>query len=161
MTRQLSSLAIVLLMLLFGGCTVYPTAPVAAPQPSSQNFDQSWAAAIGAMTDQKFTIVSQDRGSGVIRGSAGTITVMALLQTQANGTVRIAFETTGANQTDPGLVSACQRVTCGGWRADAAGPAEPWISPFRARASNPRGMSVNLIKNRFVLAVTHREFFAC
>ena len=102
MTRQLSSLAIVLLMLLFGGCTVYPTVPVAAPQPSSQNFDQAWAAAIGAMTDQKLTIMSQDRGSGVIRGNAGSITVTALLQAQANGTVRVAFETVGANE-DPGM----------------------------------------------------------
>jgi len=104
MTRGLSSLVIALVVSLLGGCVVYEPVPVAAPQPSpQQRFEQSWAAAAGAMTDQGLTIVSQDRGSGVIRGIVGTITVTAKVQTQADGNVQVSFETVGARDKDPGM----------------------------------------------------------
>ena len=104
MTRQLFSLSIALLLLLLGGCTVYAPVPVAAPQPSpQQRFERSWAAVAGAMADQRLTIVSQDSGAGVIRGIAGTITVTAILRTQADGNVQVSFETVGASEKDPGL----------------------------------------------------------
>jgi hypothetical protein len=104
MTRMLFPLAVALVVLPLGGCVVYEPVPVAAPQPSlQQRFDQSWAAAAAAMTDQGLTIVSQDRGAGVIRGILGTITVTAILQMRADGNVEVSFETVGAAAKDPGL----------------------------------------------------------
>ena len=104
MTRGLFSLALTLVMLLLGGCVVYEPVPMAAPQASpQQRFDRSWAAAAGALTDQGLTIVSQDRGSGVIRGTLGTITVTAIVGIQADGNVQVKFETVGASERDPGL----------------------------------------------------------
>ena len=102
MTRQLSSLAIALLLLLLAGCVAYETVPAPYLSPQ-QRFDQAWDAAMGAMTDQKLTIMSQDRGAGEIRGFAGTITVTAILKPRANGTVEVNFETVGSADIDPGM----------------------------------------------------------
>jgi len=104
MNRGLFSLALALVVSLLGACVVYEPVPVVAPQPSpQQRFERSWSAAAGAMMDQGITIVSQDRGSGVIRGILGTITVTAKVQTQADGNVQVSFETVGASDKDPGL----------------------------------------------------------
>jgi hypothetical protein len=104
MTRGLFALAMALCMLPLCGCVVYEPVPMAAPQASpQQRFDQSWAAAMGALTDQRLTIVSQDRASGVIRGTLGTITVTAIVGMQADGNVQVKFETVGASDKDPGL----------------------------------------------------------
>jgi hypothetical protein len=91
---------------LLTSCYYYPQAvPVAAPGPTAaQRFDRSWNAAAGAMVDQGVTITSQDRGTGVIRGTRGAITVLATLQTQADGSIQVKFNTSGATDTDPGLI---------------------------------------------------------
>jgi hypothetical protein len=81
------------------GCTVYE--PVPYQQPSS--FDRAWAAAAGALQDQGVTIQSQDRSAGVIRGNRGAINVTATVRTQADGRVRVEFNTTGTAGADPTL----------------------------------------------------------
>lgn len=85
--------------LLATACVVYE--PVPAYQPSG--FDRSWAAAIGAMQDQGVTITEQDRAAGIVRGTRGAVTATATVLTQADGRVRVEFNTTGAKGADPGL----------------------------------------------------------
>jgi hypothetical protein len=105
MNRLLFMLGVAAAALPLGGCVVYEPVPVSAPQQSpQQRYDRSWNAAAGAMADQGVTILAQDRGSGVIRGTRGGITVTATLQTQADGSVRVKFGSTGATDTDPGLL---------------------------------------------------------
>jgi len=104
MPRALNSLALALAFTALGGCVVYEPVPVSAPQPSpQQRYEQSWAAAAGAMSDQGVTITAQDRVAGVLRGGRAGVTVTAVVQTQADGNVQVSFETVGAAEKDPGL----------------------------------------------------------
>lgn len=97
----LCGMAVALSMLLpLAGCVVYE--PVPYQQPSS--FDRAWAAAADALQDQGVTIQSLDRSAGVIRGTRGAISVTATLRTQADGRVRVEFNTTGTAGADPSLV---------------------------------------------------------
>lgn len=104
MRRALNSLALALGLALLGGCVVYEPVPMAAPQPSpQQRFERAWAAANDALTDQGVTITSRDRDSGVIRGQRVGVPVTATVQTEADGSVQVSFETVGAAEKDPGL----------------------------------------------------------
>jgi hypothetical protein len=67
-------------------------------------FDRSWNAALGAMADQGVQILQQDRASGTIRGRYGGIDVTGSVLTQADGRVRVAFDTSGATSQDPQLI---------------------------------------------------------
>ena len=90
------------------GCYVYEMAPgtyVAAPPPV---FDRSWNAAVGAFRDQGVEISVEDRPSGVIRGRRGGIDVTASVRSQADGSVRVQFDSSGATAQDPALL---QRVS--------------------------------------------------
>lgn len=87
-------------VLLSPGCVVYEPVPVSAPS----TLDRSWSAAIGAMQDQGVTITEQDRATGLVRGTRGAVTATATVRTQADGRVRVEFNTTGASGGDPGLV---------------------------------------------------------
>ena len=90
---------------LLSGCVVYEPVPVASmPQNATQRFDRSWAAATGALVDEGLTIVSQDRGAGVVRGTRGDITIVATVQLLADGRVQVKFGSTGATDADPGLI---------------------------------------------------------
>ncbi len=90
---------------LVSGCVVYEPVPVASAPPSAaQRFDRSWNAATGALVDQGLTIVSQDRGAGVIRATRGDITIVANLQSLADGRIQVKFGSTGATEGDPGLI---------------------------------------------------------
>jgi len=95
-------------LILMAGCTYYETAPgVYATAPSS-TFDRSYAAARGAFEDQGVTITSEDRSAGVVHGSRNGIDLIANVRTQADGSVRVAFNTSGATAKDPELID---RVT--------------------------------------------------
>lgn len=95
---------------LLAGCTVYQVAPVAfAPVPPT-SFDRSWSAAAGALEDQGVQITAEDRASGVIRGRRGGIDVTANVRTQADGSVRVQFDTAGATAQDPGLIDRISRA---------------------------------------------------
>jgi hypothetical protein len=78
-------------------------------QPTTQQrYDRSWSAAAGALTDQGLTITGQDRGSGVIRGERGGVTVTATVETLADGRVQVKFNSASPQGVDPTLV---QRVS--------------------------------------------------
>ena len=49
-------------------------------------------------------ITSEDRGAGQIRGTRDGIDVVANVRTQADGSVRVEFNTSGATGRDPGLI---------------------------------------------------------
>ena len=90
------------------GCTYYETAPGTYSTTGATKFDRAWNAVIGAYGDQGVTLSRQDRSSGEIEGSRQGINVTTTLQTQADGSVRVAFHTSGATANDPDLV---QRIT--------------------------------------------------
>lgn len=98
---MLKVIAAVAAALALSACVVYEPVPV--PQGPS-TYDRSWTAAIGALQDQGIAISEQDRAGGVVRGTRGPVTVTAVVRTQADGRVRVEFNTTGSSGTDPGLV---------------------------------------------------------
>jgi len=86
------------------GCTYYQTAPGTYVSKPVSGFDRSWAAAIGAFQDQGVRITSEDRSAGIVRGSRDGINVTANVRTQADGSVRVEFNTSGATERDPVLI---------------------------------------------------------
>jgi len=92
---------------LLGGCVVYEPAPVAYSRPST--FDRSWNAAVAAMREQGVAITQEDRGAGVVRGTRGGINVTGTVRTQADGSVRVQFDTSGATGSDPTLIDRITR----------------------------------------------------
>jgi hypothetical protein len=93
------------------GCYTYPPQPpVAYAAAGPSTFDRSWNAALGAMADQGVQIVQQDRPSGTIRGRYGGIAVTGSVLQQADGSVRVAFDTSGATGQDPQLIDRITRA---------------------------------------------------
>ena len=92
---------------LLGGCVVYEPVPAGYSQPAS--FDRSWNAAVGAMREQGVTIIQEDRGAGVVRGTRGGINVTGSVRPQADGSVRVQFDTSGATGADPTLIDRITR----------------------------------------------------
>jgi len=99
-------LVIVAALSSLGACVYYEPVPVGPTV--QQRFDRSWSAAGGAMSDQGLAITAQDRGAGVIRGERGGIAITATLITMPDGSIQVKLESSGATNTDPGLV---QRVS--------------------------------------------------
>jgi hypothetical protein len=89
---------------LLAGCTYYQTAPGTVVTTPASSFDRSWAAAIGALQDEGVQITSEDRGAGIVRGTRNGINVTASVRTQADGSVRVEFNTAGATERDPALI---------------------------------------------------------
>ena len=89
---------------LLAGCTYYQTAPGTVVTKPASSFDRSWAAVIGALQDQGVQITSEDRGAGIVRGTRNGINVTASVRTQADGSVRVEFNTAGATERDPALI---------------------------------------------------------
>lgn len=88
------------------GCASQEPAPV--PVPST--FDRSWSAALSAAQDEGVRITSEDRGSGVIRGSRNEQEVTINLRTQADGGVRVEISARGPKGSDPGLAGRISRA---------------------------------------------------
>jgi len=89
---------------LIAGCTYYEVGPgVYATTPVS-TFDRSWAAARNALQEQGVRITQEDRSTGTLRGDRSGIPVLALVNTQADGSVRVQFSTVGATSVDPQLI---------------------------------------------------------
>ena len=83
---------------LLAGCVAYdPYGP--------STYDRSWAALSGALYDQGAQIVRQDRTAGVMEARIGDRTVTASILTQADGTVRVAY-----NTSDVGLAERISRA---------------------------------------------------
>jgi hypothetical protein len=93
--------------LLLGGCVVYEPVPAGYSRPAS--FDRSFNAVAAAMREQGVTITQEDRAAGVVRGSRGGINVVGSVRPQADGTVRVQFDTTGATASDPSLIDRITR----------------------------------------------------
>lgn len=93
-------------MAALAGCVVYE--PVAVPQPST--FDRSWSAALSAAQDEGVRIVTEDRVSGLIRGSRGEQEVTINIRTQADGNVRVEIGARGPKGSDPGLAGRISRA---------------------------------------------------
>ena len=99
---------------LVAGCTYYEVAPgvysASPPASTPASFDRSWSAAVGAFGEQGVRITSQDRGTGQVRGTRDGIDVVANVRTQADGSVRVEFNTSGATARDPGLIDRISRA---------------------------------------------------
>jgi len=94
---------------LMSGCTYYQPAPVVyASAVKISKFDRSWSALVGALADQGVRITAQDRGAGIVQGNREGINVTGNIRTQADGSVRIEFNTSGATKRDPALI---ERIT--------------------------------------------------
>ena len=89
---SLRRLTVVFAILLLGSCVVYEPVPVSVQPTLQQRYDRSWDAAAGAISDQGFSITSQDRGSGVIRGERGGTVVTATIETLADGRIQVKFD---------------------------------------------------------------------
>jgi uncharacterized lipoprotein YajG len=81
-----------------------------APAPAPSTFDRSWSAALSAAQDEGVRITSEDRGSGVIRGSRNEQEVTINLRTQADGSVRVEISARGPKGSDPGLAGRISRA---------------------------------------------------
>jgi hypothetical protein len=90
------------------GCTVYEVAPGVYSPAQPATFDRSWSAVIGAFQDQGVQLLAENRGAGVVTGRRGRIDVTANVRSQADGSVRVQFDTAGATADDPALI---QRVS--------------------------------------------------
>jgi hypothetical protein len=88
------------------GCAASEPAP--APMPSA--FDRAWSAALSAAQDEGVRIVSEDRGSGTIRGIRDQQEVTILLRSQADGSVRVEISSRGPKGSDPGLAGRISRA---------------------------------------------------
>ena len=92
-----------------GGCVYYEPVPVPYGQAVAATFDRSWNAALGALQDQGVQIANADRTAGIIEGRRGNLTVKARVLTQADGRIRVEFNTGGNLAEDPGLSDRISR----------------------------------------------------
>jgi hypothetical protein len=101
--RYVASLALAVALL--GGCTYYQAAPGVYTSAPVSSFDRSWGAVQAAFADQGVPITREDRAAGVVSGTRGGIHVIANVRTQADGSVRVEFNTSGATASDPELIN--------------------------------------------------------
>ena len=108
MGKPTSGIGILLALAILTGCYVYgpvppppPPAPVYSYGPSA--YERSWNAALAAMEDAGVRIVSAERDSGIIRGTRDAVDATITVRTQADGRVRVEFNTRGPSGQDPGL----------------------------------------------------------
>lgn len=107
MKRLILAAGLAVTVAVSGGCVVYEPVPGAYGQAST--FDRSWNAAVGAMREQGVAITHEDRGTGTVRGTRGGINVTGTVRPQADGTVRVQFDTSGATGSDPTLIDRITR----------------------------------------------------
>ena len=91
----------VVLTALWGGCVTYEPVPVPAYYGSS--FDRVWDSALGAAGDAGVKITSVDRTAGIIRGVTNSADVTISVMTQADGSIRVEFNSVGSKGQDPEL----------------------------------------------------------
>jgi hypothetical protein len=91
------------IVLALPGCTYYVPPPSTTVVPGAPaSFDRSFSAAAGAMRDQGLSITTEDRNSGTVVGKIGSGTVTANVRQQADGSVRVQFDSAGVS--DGGLM---------------------------------------------------------
>lgn len=102
--------ASLLLLTLLGGCTYYQVAPGTYASASTTRFERSWSALLGAFDEQGVRVVHEDRSLGQVEGHRDGITVRGSVRTQADGRVRVEFNTAGATERDPELINRLTRA---------------------------------------------------
>jgi len=95
--------AFVLSGALLAGCVVYEPWP--GYYVTSTTYDRAWSAAIGAVRDAGVQVSSEDYSAGLIRGARGDIDVSVSVTRQADGRVRVQFDSRGPTEQDPGLAN--------------------------------------------------------
>ncbi len=104
MKLRMTSFALVAALL--GGCTYYQAVPSGGYSTTPVNsFDRSWGAAKAAFADQGVAIAREDRSAGVVSGTRNGIQITANVRTQADGSVRVEFNSSGATANDPDLIN--------------------------------------------------------
>ena len=88
--------ALFIALFTLASCVVYDPYYPYGPPPGPSKFDRAWNAAVGALQDQGVQIGNQDRASGTIDGRRGGINMKARVLTQADGSVRVEFNASGA-----------------------------------------------------------------
>ena len=109
-TLSIRIAAVLLALGALAGCVYYEPVPVPYGQAVAATFDRSWNAALGALQDQGVRIANADRAAGIIEGRRGNLTVKALVITQADGRIRVEFNTGGNLSEDPGLSDRISRA---------------------------------------------------
>jgi len=94
---------------LAAGCVAYPVPPAVYGAPGAASFERSWAAVQQAFVDQGIGITTADRASGLIAGQRGGIQVLGTVRAQADGSVRVQFDTRGNTASDPQLIERVNR----------------------------------------------------
>ena len=94
------------------GCYAPYPYPYGYPPPAAtpSAFDRAWGAAVGALRDQGVQVSREDRSTGIVEGQRGALTVTAHVITQADGRVRVQFDTRGDLSTDPTLSERVSRA---------------------------------------------------
>ena len=90
------------LVLVAPGCVVYETPSGYYVNTYPSTFDRAWDAAVSALGDVGVRVTSEDRASGIARGTKDGVDVTVSVQRQADGTTRVQFDARGS-QNDPGL----------------------------------------------------------
>jgi len=91
------------------GCVVYDPYPPPGYVSPTASFDRSWNAAVGALQGEGVIIKQQDRAAGVIDGTLGGLSVGARVMTQADGRVRVEFNTSGSGAASQQLAERISR----------------------------------------------------
>ena len=87
---------------LSAACVAYVPAP-AVPVPTSSNYDRAWNAALGGVQDAGVAITQSDPASGLISGTRNGIDLTVSVARQADGSVRVQFNSKGDSRNDPQL----------------------------------------------------------
>jgi hypothetical protein len=99
--------AIVLAAAPLAGCVVYDSPAYFA---TASTYDRAWFAALDAMREQGVQIGVENRATGTIEGRRGGLAVTANIHAQADGRVRVEFNTRGQLAEDPGLSDRISRA---------------------------------------------------
>jgi hypothetical protein len=74
------------------------------------SFNRSWSAVLGAFDDQGVRIVNADRSIGEVQGARNGVKVTGSVRTQADGRLRVEFNTSGNTSSDPDLINRLSRA---------------------------------------------------
>lgn len=86
------------LTVLFGGCVVYE--PVLTPVYYGSSYDRVWDSALGAAEEAGVKITYADKAAGMVRGVTGSTDVAISVRTQADGRIRVEFNSKGPEGED-------------------------------------------------------------
>jgi hypothetical protein len=95
---------------LLAGCATEEPQPPLSPPPQpvpyyvpQSTFDRAWNAALGAVQDAGVRLSSADRATGLMRGTKDGNDVTVSVVRQADGSVRVQFDSKGPTAKDSGL----------------------------------------------------------